>query len=129
MLLRIQNKYDESEFYYKKALALTEEMHGDKHVETATRKNYLAGLFYASGKFGDAEELVHSSLKIYRKHLGEDHKVVGVTMMALGIIMARSGKVDDAKDYYRKAITLPLFPALSADNQDKVVQVLQEVLA
>lgn len=106
MLLRIQNKYEESEFYYRKALDLTEAMYGAKHVETATRKNYLAGLFYASGKFGDAEELVQSSLKIYKKHLGEDHKVVGVTMMALGIIMARSGKVDDAKEYYRKANSL-----------------------
>lgn len=106
MLLRIQNNFAESEFFYLKALELTADMFGEKHVETATRKNYLAGLFYASGKLGDAEELVHDSLKIYKKHLGEDHKVVGVTMMALGIIMARSGKADDAKEYYRQAKSL-----------------------
>lgn len=106
MLLRIQNKFEESEFYYRKALELTRDMFGDKHVETATRQNYLAGLFYACGKLGDAEELVHESLKIYKKHLGGEHRIVGVTMMALGIIMARSGKVDDAKDYYRQASSL-----------------------
>ena len=106
IVLRIQNRYSDSEVFYRKALELTVEIYGSYHIETATRQNYLAGLYYASGKPGDAEELVHSSLKIYKKHLGEDHKVVGVTLMALGIIMARSGNFEDANQYYQKATRL-----------------------
>lgn len=38
------------------------------------------------------------------------------------------GQFPVAEAYYNKAITLPLYPELSADNQNTVVQVLKEVL-
>ena len=33
-----------------------------------------------------------------------------------------------SENYYEKAITIPLFPSLSADDQYRVVEVLKEVL-
>ena len=41
----------------------------------------------------------------------------------------KKGQFPNSETYYRKAITLPLFPMLSADNQDKVVEALREILA
>ncbi|MEP4890004.1 MAG: UDP-4-amino-4,6-dideoxy-N-acetyl-beta-L-altrosamine transaminase [Aliiglaciecola sp.] len=39
------------------------------------------------------------------------------------------GYFPNAENYYQNALTLPLFPSLTADEQDRVVQALNEVLA
>ncbi len=41
----------------------------------------------------------------------------------------RSGQFPNAEHYYSRALTLPLFPALSADNQMEVITQLSEVLS
>ncbi|MCC2615104.1 UDP-4-amino-4,6-dideoxy-N-acetyl-beta-L-altrosamine transaminase [Aestuariibacter halophilus] len=41
----------------------------------------------------------------------------------------KPGQFPHAEDYYHRAITLPLFPGLSADEQDRVIQALEEVLS
>ena len=40
----------------------------------------------------------------------------------------KAGQFPHAEHYYNNAITLPLFPALSADNQQEVIRQLKEVL-
>ncbi|GAB2689949.1 UDP-4-amino-4,6-dideoxy-N-acetyl-beta-L-altrosamine transaminase [Aliiglaciecola sp. 3_MG-2023] len=39
------------------------------------------------------------------------------------------GDFPNAENYYQNALTLPLFPSMTADEQDRVVQALNEVLA
>jgi dTDP-4-amino-4,6-dideoxygalactose transaminase len=39
------------------------------------------------------------------------------------------GDFPNAERYYQNALTLPLFPSMTADEQDRVVQALKEVLA
>jgi len=41
----------------------------------------------------------------------------------------RPGQFPNAEHYYSRALTLPLFPALSADNQMEVIKQLSEVLS
>ena len=41
----------------------------------------------------------------------------------------RPGQFPNAEHYYHRALTLPLFPALSADNQMEVITQLSEVLS
>ena len=40
----------------------------------------------------------------------------------------KHGQYPEAEKYYQEAITLPLFPAMSEDEQDKVINTLQEAL-
>ena len=40
----------------------------------------------------------------------------------------KKGQFQNSENYYRRAITLPLFPMLSADNQNYVVESLEQVL-
>jgi len=41
----------------------------------------------------------------------------------------KSGQFPHAEAYYERALTLPLFPALTADNQKEVITQLREVLS
>jgi dTDP-4-amino-4,6-dideoxygalactose transaminase len=38
------------------------------------------------------------------------------------------GMFPEAEKYYQEAITLPLFPAMTREEQDRVVEVLKEIL-
>lgn len=41
----------------------------------------------------------------------------------------KPGDFPNAEAFYQNALTIPLFPGMTADEQDKVIQVLKEVLA
>lgn len=41
----------------------------------------------------------------------------------------KQGDFPHAENFYQKALTIPLFPGMSADDQDRVIQALREVLA
>jgi dTDP-4-amino-4,6-dideoxygalactose transaminase len=41
----------------------------------------------------------------------------------------QEGDFPNAEAFYRNALTIPLFPGMTADEQDKVVKALKEVLA
>lgn len=41
----------------------------------------------------------------------------------------QQGDFPHAENFYQKALTIPLFPGMSADDQDRVIQALREVLA
>ena len=40
----------------------------------------------------------------------------------------KRGQFPQSEAYYNRALTLPLYPGLSADNQNEVIQQLKEVL-
>ena len=39
------------------------------------------------------------------------------------------GDFPNAETFYQNALTIPLFPSMAADEQDRVIQALYEVLA
>src|SRR5579883_1448448 len=103
ILMRIQSRFAEAEPYYARALELTRQQCGPNHMETATRQNYLAGLYFAWQKFDLAEELVLSSLSIYKENLGEQHELVGIASMGLALICNRQSRIPEANEYFRRA--------------------------
>ncbi|MGC5220904.1 tetratricopeptide repeat protein, partial [Escherichia coli] len=72
------DKFAEAEPYYQRALSITERQVGLEHPLVATRLNYLSGLYFAWGRFEDAERLVKNSAYIYEKFLGPNHAVLAV---------------------------------------------------
>jgi|AGTN01.3.fsa_nt_gi hypothetical protein len=106
MLMRVLNRFALSEPYYQQALLITRTTRGERDIETATRQNYLAGLYFAANRFADAQQLVASSLDIYEELFGGNHHLIGVTSMALALIYNRLGDDEGTLDYFKKADTL-----------------------
>jgi tetratricopeptide (TPR) repeat protein len=103
ILMRIQNRFADAEPYYVKAIELTCKQFGDAHPETATRKNYLAGLYFAWGRYDLARSLVEASRSVYSAAFGDKHELVGIAAMGLALICNRQGNKAEANDYFKQA--------------------------
>ena len=103
ILMRIQNRFAEAEPYYAKAIEMTSAEFGESHPETATRKNYLAGLYFAWGKYNLARKLVEESKAVYASVFGNKHELVGVAAMGLALISNRQGRASDANEFFKEA--------------------------
>ena len=93
------------------------------------------------------EELHNSAWHLYMVELkGHDRKAVYEKLHAKGIgvnvhyipihlqpfyrkLGFKKGNFPKSENFYQNALTLPLFPSMTADEQDRVVQALNEVLA
>jgi tetratricopeptide (TPR) repeat protein len=106
ILMRIQNRFEEAEPFYLEAIELTGALYGDSHPETLSRKNYLAGLYFAWGRYDRARTLVEESKTLYSAHYGSTHEVVGVAAMALALICNRQNNGYEANQYFKEALRL-----------------------
>jgi len=91
VLYRIQEKFKDAEKVYQRTISITENLPEDKILDSATQKNYLAGLYFAWGRLPDAETLVKDSLKIYRHALGQEHEYASFCLMGLALIHKHGG--------------------------------------
>ncbi len=103
ILLRVQGRFADAEPYYLKGIEISTRMFGDLHPDTATRKNYLAGLYFAWGRYDQARSIVEASYDVYRAMFGEKHELVGVAAMGLSLICNRQGKAHEASEYFKQA--------------------------
>jgi len=103
ILMRIENRFAEAEPFYVKAIEVCRREYGDAHPETATRKNYLAGLYFAWGRYDEARSLVESSLDVYKAVFGEKNELVGIAAMGLALICNRQQNAYEANEYFKLA--------------------------
>src|SRR3546814_11825242 len=71
--LRGQERYDEAEVFYRKALAIRREAFGNEHQLTASSLNNLGNLYRDKGEPARAEPLYREAIASYRTKLGADH--------------------------------------------------------
>ncbi|HWP83648.1 MAG TPA: tetratricopeptide repeat protein [Terriglobia bacterium] len=71
-----QNKYEESQPLYERALKVLEQSVGPQHPKLATPKSNLAKLYLVQGKTEFARKLYRESVAIMEKALGPDHAKV-----------------------------------------------------
>jgi tetratricopeptide (TPR) repeat protein len=90
LLHRLRLEFVEAEPHYKNALQLAEQHFGEHHLETAVRRNYLAGLYFAAKKYKDAEKLLATNLQLYEQVLGKEDKVTAIALYGLAIVSRRS---------------------------------------
>ncbi|HEY9783842.1 MAG TPA: tetratricopeptide repeat protein [Candidatus Obscuribacterales bacterium] len=107
VLYRIQNKFPEAEAIYKRTLD-TMSQTGAKKFDLATQQNYLAGLYFAWGRYADAERLINQSMTLYESEVGRDHEYVAFCLMALALTLQKQGKLDEANERFRQCERLSL---------------------
>src|SRR5262249_39538081 len=76
--LREKGRYAEALRLQQKLLALSRDVLGEQHPDTAARYSNLALSLHDQGKHAEAEPLFRRALAIYQQALGEQHPHTGI---------------------------------------------------
>jgi tetratricopeptide (TPR) repeat protein len=82
-----------------------------------TALNNLALLYYAQGRYAEAEPLYKRGLAIYEKALGPDRPDVGTALNSLAELYRAQGRYPEAEPLYKRAIDI-IEKALGPDHLD-----------
>ena len=97
-----QNKLDEAETLYKRALKGTEEMLGRKHSDTLTTVNNLARLFKKQDKLDLAELLYKRALEGQEEMLGRKHSDTLNTLYLLAYMLKKQDRISEVNELKMK---------------------------
>jgi tetratricopeptide (TPR) repeat protein len=91
-----QQKYDEAEGLYRRAIAIRAKVLGDDHPAVAHTLTNLSMVYSLQRKFGDAESVLRRALDIQEKALGENDFTVATTLGLLASACLAQGKRQEA---------------------------------
>jgi len=97
-----RGRLDEAEDWYRKALAIKEELGNRRSM--ATTYHQLGIIAQRRGRLDEADDWYHQSLAI-KEELG-DRPAMAITHHQLGITAQSRGRLDEAEDWYRKALAI-----------------------
>ncbi|KAN0067820.1 HET domain containing protein [Elaphomyces granulatus] len=99
-----QDKLDEAEKMYQRALQGKEKAWGPDHTSTLFTVNNLGTLYADQGKLDEAEKMYQRALQGQEKAWGPDHTSTLNTVNNLGTLYADQGKLDEAEKMYQRAL-------------------------
>jgi tetratricopeptide (TPR) repeat protein len=99
-----QDKLDEAEKMYERALQGYEKALGPDHTSTLDTVNNLANLYSDQGKLDEAEKMYERALQGNEKALGPDHTSTLMTVNNLATLYSDQGKLDEAEKMYERAL-------------------------
>jgi CHAT domain-containing protein len=98
-----QGRYGEAEPLLLEALAIRQEILGDRGQEVAASLNDL-GLFYRlQGRYREAAELYRQALAIVEAAVGDRHPSFATLLNNLGVVYDSQGRYDNAESLYLQA--------------------------
>ena len=103
-LLRRQEKTNEAEQMYQRALAGYEKAYGSNHPLTFKTMNNLGMAYQGQGKLDEAEQMFEHILASNEKTLGPDHESTLNSINNLGALYAEQGKLDEAEKMLQRAL-------------------------
>ncbi len=92
--------------YYERALAISEQVLGPDHPDTARSLNNLGGLLQAQGDYAGARPYYERALAIREQVLGPEHPDTASSLNNLGFLLARLGDYEAALPYYERALAI-----------------------
>jgi tetratricopeptide (TPR) repeat protein len=101
-----RGKYAEAEPFYRKALAVYEEILGPKHPDTATSYNELAYNLQAQGRPREAEPLYRKALAVCEEVQGPKHPNTATSYNNLGSNLDAQGRAREAEPLLQKALAV-----------------------
>jgi tetratricopeptide (TPR) repeat protein len=110
-LYKVQEKYEQAESLFKRALIIREKLLGEGHINTATTLNNLAVLYYNQGKYERAEPLFKRALATRERVLGEEHADTTTTRNNLADLLRKTRREDEAAQLGTRAQLLQSKPS------------------
>jgi tetratricopeptide (TPR) repeat protein len=101
-----QEKYEEAEALYRRAMAIREKVLGDDHPVVANSLALLSSLYRLQRKFAEAEGLLRHALEIQTRTLGNSDSIVGATLIALASACLAQGKGEEADALHERGISI-----------------------
>jgi tetratricopeptide (TPR) repeat protein len=98
-------QYRDAEPIVRRALEINTQQLPD-HVDTAQILNVLAGIYYAQGRYAEAEPLYLRGLKIYERILGPEHLHTVRNLNNLASLYAAQGRYNEAEPLYRRTLAI-----------------------
>lgn len=99
-----QNKMDEAEQYYEKALKLAEKIYGTNHTGLSLYLSGLSGLYWWQRKFAEAEPFYRRELALEGKEQWPGAPTLATPTINLGQCLYMLGRKADAMALFNKAI-------------------------
>lgn len=96
----------EAEAFYRRALAIREQVLGPEHLDTAQSLYNLARLYYEQGKYADGEQLYLRVLAIREQVLGQEHPDTAQCLNSLALLYWAWGKYAQAEPLYQRALPI-----------------------
>jgi serine/threonine protein kinase/tetratricopeptide (TPR) repeat protein len=96
----------EAEAMYRRALELSQQLHGPDHPEVAQVMNNLAVTLVSWDKLEEAEPLYRKALTIRKSRLGEKDLSVAETLGNLSFLLRREFRLEEAEAAIREALTI-----------------------
>jgi tetratricopeptide (TPR) repeat protein len=106
IFLDIQKRDAEAEYFYKKALQISDKTLGRHHAETSTILANLGRLYCRTGRMPEAEEVINQAMQIQLKEFGKDHLQTSHTLRAMGTLQDYKGEYSKAKEFYVQAFNI-----------------------
>jgi tetratricopeptide (TPR) repeat protein len=103
--------------FSQQALAIREEILGEKHADTAGSYNSIGLLYFVIGNYPKALEYYQQALTIQEKTPGDNHPDIATAYNYIGMVYAKMGNNPKALEYYLQALTIQeeLFGKKNAD--------------
>jgi tetratricopeptide (TPR) repeat protein len=98
--------YSESQPLYERAVAISEELFGPEHSDTATSLNNLAWVFYDQAELERAQPLFERALAIREKVLGPEHPDTASSLNDLGWLLYQRGDSAMARPLHERALAI-----------------------
>ena len=103
---------------YRLSLAIRESQLGADHPDTAASLNDLAGLYYAQGRYSEAEPLLKRSLAIRESQLGTDHPHTAQGLNNLAALYESQGRYSEAEPLLKRSLAI-------RESSDSIVGVIK----
>jgi tetratricopeptide (TPR) repeat protein len=97
---------EEAELLYRRALAIRENVLGAQHHRTACSLNNLVNFLKNQGGYEEAEILYRRALSCYEKTLGTDHLDTAMILNNLALLLHEKSSYEEAEDLYHRAINI-----------------------
>ncbi|MFL5665310.1 MAG: tetratricopeptide repeat protein [Ktedonobacteraceae bacterium] len=90
----------------QRALAISEQVLGPEHPNTALNLNNLAALYRSQGKYEQAEPLYERALAISEQVLGPEHPETATSLNNLAAFYDNQGDYEHAKPLYERTLAI-----------------------
>lgn len=78
----------------------------EKALDLATCLNWITQLYYAQGRYGDAEPLLVQSLEIRQRQLGDDHPDVADSLSNLAAVYYAQGRYGETEPLHARSLEI-----------------------